>query len=167
MACLSRCRFMLCSISVKLANTFFMVLPESMVWDQPGTDDSIETSFMIAAKQPTFRSFSVVAILAQKLRKDFLGCWLKPSDDGDDALCAVEALQSKLSLQKPITTQLSRLSSFLTIVIIMFTFHIRKICIFYGKARIFSRSRQLKKLVAKVVHKTTESTLAMFCWLTF
>ena len=65
---------------------------------------------MIAAKQPTFRSFSVVAILAQKLRKDFLACWLKPSDD--DALCAVEALQSKLSLQKPITTQLSRLSSF-------------------------------------------------------
>ena len=112
---------------------------------------------MIAAKQPTF----LVAILAQKLRKDFLACWLKPSDD--DALCAVEALQSKLSLQKPITTQLSRLSSFLTIVIIMFTFHIRKICIFYGKARIFSRSRQLKKLVAKVVHKTTESTLAMFC----
>ena len=133
---------------------------------------------MIAAKQPTFRFLfsGSRSITSAKTERTFGGLFLLGclSQVMMMMLCAVEALQSKLSLQKPITTQLSDLqktaatrecrASFLFLtIIIMFTFHIRKICIFYGKARIFSRSRQLKKLVAKVEHKTTESTLAMFC----
>ena len=126
---------------------------------------------MIAAKQPTFRFLfsGSRSITSAKTERTFGGLFLLGclSQVMMMMLCEVEALQSKLSLQKPITTQLSdlqktattreRRASFLFLtIIIMFTYipHSKImyfLLYFLQKAtRVFSHSRQLTKLVAKV-----------------
>ena len=135
---------------------------------------------MIAAKQPTFRFLfsGSRSITSAKTERTFGGLFLLGclSQVMMMMLCEVEAPQSKLSLQKPITTQLSDLqktaatrecrASFLFLtIIIMFTFHIRKLCIFYcifyRKQHAFSRTvGNWQNWWQRYVHKTTESTLS-------